>query len=121
MQKNGERAGSPFPGGVRGGQGAVAAAGLHADRCRAIGVALSVDEGSDGCAGAGSDDGARRPISALRLSADRDFPRTRRTRHELRPLSSALATGEAAGTEEPRKRIATGRPRPNAPTGANQV
>ena len=42
--KNGERAGSPFAGGVRGRQGSVAAAGLHADRGWAIGVALSIVE-----------------------------------------------------------------------------
>jgi putative transposase len=43
--RDGERAGSPFPGGVRDGPRAVAAAGLHAGQGGAIGVALSIIEG----------------------------------------------------------------------------
>src|SRR5512145_1746528 len=100
MQKNGERACSPFPGGVRDGQRPVAAAGLHADRCRTVGVALSIDEGEDGCARACADDGARRAISALRLPADCDLPRTGGSHHELRPVPSAVAAGEASGATQ---------------------
>ena len=43
--KNGERAGSPLPGGVRDGPGPVAAAGLHAGEGWSIGVALSIADG----------------------------------------------------------------------------
>jgi putative transposase len=43
--KNGERAGSPIPGGVCDGPRAIAAAGLHAGQGWSIGVALSIANG----------------------------------------------------------------------------
>ena len=49
--------------------GPVAAAGLHADQGGAIGVALSIADGGEGCARAGADGGAGGAVSALRLSA----------------------------------------------------
>ena len=113
------RAGVAYATGTR----PVATAGLHAARCRAIGVALSLDEGGEGCAGAGADGGAGGAVSALRLPADRDLPRPRRSRDELRPGASAVAAGAAAGAAQAPTKAHRDRPRPrpNAPTGANQV
>jgi hypothetical protein len=50
---------------VRDGQGPVATAGLHAARCRAIRVALLLDEAGEGYAGAGADGGVGGAISTL--------------------------------------------------------
>ena len=75
MQKNGERAGSPFSGGVRDGPRPVAAAGLHADQGGTIGVDVSIEENAKGYAGAHAHGGAVGAVSALRLPQNRDLPR----------------------------------------------
>ena len=123
MQKNGERAGSPLSGGVRDGQGAVAAAGVHADRSGTIRVELSIDEGHEGCAGAQrmAELSAQYPRYGYRRIAI--FLGRDGLQDELWPCAAAVASGEAAGAEEAAAQAHCERParRPNAPTGANQV
>jgi transposase InsO family protein len=101
----------------------VAAAGLHADGRGTLGTRISVGEGGEGCNGFGTDGGAFGRISALRLSV--------RIAIFLARDGYAMSFGRAhrlwrqaqlqVPRKRPRKRIATGRPRPNSPTGANQV
>ena len=88
----------------------------------AIGAALSLEQACEGRAGAGADGGAGGAVSALRLSADPRLPRPRRSRDELRARVPAVAGRRLqVPRKRPRRRVATGRPRPNAPSGANQV
>ena len=47
----------------------IAAAGLHAAQCRALGVALPVAASGEGCAGAGADGRVGGAVSALWLPA----------------------------------------------------
>ena len=120
--KNGERAGSPCRSGRRDGQGPVATAGLHAARCWAIRAALLLSQACEGHTVADTDGGAFGAVSALWLSEDTIF---------LGRDGHAMSFGRAyrlwrrarlqVPRKRPRKRIATGRPRPNAPGGANQV
>jgi len=63
----------PAPG-VCDGAGSVAAVGLHADRGRAIGVALSIAEGGEGCTGGSADGGAFGAVAAVWLPSLTDFP-----------------------------------------------
>ena len=73
-------------------------------------------------AGAGADGRARTRVSALRLSAHPGLSRPRRARDERRAGPSAVAGGGLqVPRKRPRRRVASGRPRPQAPTGANQV
>jgi putative transposase len=68
-QKNGRRAGPALSGGARDGQGAVAAAGLHADEGWAISSALSIGSAGERRACAQAHGGAVGGVSALWLPA----------------------------------------------------
>ena len=75
-----------------------------------------------GRAGAGAHGGAGRAVSALRLPAHPHLPE--REGHGMSWRRACRLWRRArlqVPRRRPRKRIASGRPRPNAPTGANQV
>ena len=94
----------------------------HADRGCTVGAELSFAPGGEGCAGAEAHGGALGPISALRIPSDCSLPRPRWPRHGFeRAYRLWRKTGLQVPRKRPRKRIAAGRPRPMAPTGANQV
>ena len=146
LQKSGERAGSPCPGGICDGQGPVvalvwprpasiaAAAGLHADGGARSALAYqSVNATKDA------------PVLARMAELSAEYPRYgyRRIAIFLARDGHPMSFGRAhrlwrraqlqVPRKRPRKRIATGRrfslsahhkgsrPRPKAPTGANQV
>ena len=102
---------------------ALGAAGLHAVLGGTIGVGLSRPPGGEGCSRDRADEEAVGAVSALRLSAHPDLPRARRSYHEPRPRSPAVVDARLQVPRKwPRKRIAAAaRPRPQAPTGPNQV
>ena len=118
-QKTGERAGSPAASGVQPRARSLGAAGLHAVFGGAIGVGLSKPDCDAGCASDRADEGTGGAISALWLSAHWHLSWTGRIRDEPRASLSAVA-GSGSG-KRPRKRVAASRPRPQAPTGPNQV
>ena len=71
--------------------------------------------GRPGCPGAGRDASSGGAVSAVRLSPDSDFPKTRRAHDEHGPDPSPLAPGGVAGASA--AAAAPGRPEP-APPGA---
>jgi hypothetical protein len=119
--KNGERAGPPRGPGLCEGRRPVAAAGLHAALCGAPGARLARRK-------AAPDAAALARMSELARAYPRDG--YRRIRVFLCRDGHAMSAGRAyrlwwaAGLQVPRKRpcrrVATGRPRPQAPTAANQ-
>ena len=100
----------------------VATAVVHAAGSGPLGAGLSVGEGREGWAGAGAHGGAGCAVSALRVPAHPHLPGARGSRHELGTGLAAVAGARLqVPRRRPRKRIASGRPRPLAPSGANQV
>ena len=88
-----------------------------------VDVGLPVATGRAGCPGAGRDTSFGGPVPALRISADSDFPSTGRPCDEPRSGPSTLwrHAGLQVPRRRPRRRVATGRPRPLPPTGRNHV
>ena len=98
--KNGERAGSPWPGGLRDGPRPVATAGLHAGPSRTVCPALSIAECGQERGGDRTDDGAFSAVSALRLPARAHLSGSRRLRDEPWPGASIVARGKAPGAAQ---------------------
>ena len=117
-QKNGERAGSPWPGCLRDGPRPVATAGLHAGPSRTVCPAVSIAEGGQERGGDRTDAGAFGAVSALWLPARAHLSGSRRLRDEPWPGASVVACGKLqVPRKRPRKRIASSRPRPQTPVG----
>ena len=95
--KDGERAGPPGAGDACDALWRVAAAGLHADESGALGAGLPLAPGGEGRAGAEAHGDAVGAVSALRLSADWDLPRSRRPRDEPGSRLSPVAARRPAG------------------------
>ena len=82
---------------------------------RTVHAGLPVAAGRPRCPGADRDASSGGAVSAVRLSPDSDFPKTRRAHDEHGPDPLPLAPGEVAGASVPA--AAPGRPEP-APPGA---
>ena len=77
---------------------------------------------STGMPGAGRDASSGGAVSAVRLSPDSDFPKTRRAHDEHGPDPSPLASGGLqVPRRRPRRRVALSRPRPVPATAVNHV
>ena len=98
--KNGERAGSPWPGCLRDGPRPVATAGLHAGPSRTVCPALSIAEGGQERGGDRTDAGAFGAVSALWLPARAHFSGSRRLRDEPWPGASVVACGKTPGAAQ---------------------
>ena len=96
--------------------------GLHAVLGGAIGAALPGPQDGEGRGRDRADAGAVGAISALWLSPHPYLSRPRRASHERRPGLPALARGRpAAAAQEATQARGAARPRPQAPSGPNQV
>ena len=96
---------------------------VRADVSGKVDVAVRVAAGEARCAGGRGDARARRSVSAIWLSAHPGVPgASERARDERGSDASAVApAGLQVPRKRPRRRVAAHRPRPLAPTGANQV
>ena len=122
-QKNGRRARSSAAGGLREVARCTAATSVRAGRHGEVGTGARVEAQAGRRARRGAHARARRAVPALWLPDDPTPDGEGRHHDERRPRSPPLArrAGLQVPRKRPRKRVATGRPRPKAPSGANQV
>ena len=114
-RKNGRRTRAPAAGRVCTCTRSVGSPRVRLALRRTVHAGLPVAAGRPGCPGAGRDASSGGAVSAVRLSPDLDFPKTRRAHDEHGPDPSPLAPGGVAGASA--AAAAPGRPEP-APPGA---
>ena len=114
-EKNGRRTRAPAAGRVCTCTRSVGSPRVRLALRRTVHAGLPVAAGRPGCPGAGRDASSGGAVSAVRLSPDSDFPKTRRAHDEHGPDPSPLAPGGVAGASA--AAAAPGRPEP-APPGA---